>query len=63
MYKGLELGQESVFAMFIDLIVRLLHEFLKQVVELNVVISDHGAVLSIQKVSLFGIFTGGKIIN
>jgi hypothetical protein len=32
-------------------------------IEFDVVISDHGTILSIQKVSLFGIFAGWKIIN
>jgi hypothetical protein len=58
MNKGLELGQEGVFAVLIDLIVCLLDKFLKQLIEFDVVISDHGTILSIQKVSLFGIFAG-----
>ena len=63
MDEGFELIQENVFGMLLCFGVDFLKAVFIQVIELNVVGSNHGAVLFVEGISLFSRFTCGKVVN
>lgn len=61
--KSFELIEKVLFSVFLYLGVNLLTVLFVQIIELNIIVPDHRAILSVEEVSFFSELTSIQIVD